>query len=412
MSLTTNRPLQILKTTLLTVAALIFLLSGESAEARYAAFVIDVESGRVLHETNADTRNHPASLTKMMTLYMLFEALQDGRVTADQELKVSRRAAGMPNSKLGLKRGETIDADDAILALVTKSANDVAVVIAETLAPTESQFAQMMTEKAKALGMNRTSFRNASGLYNRRQLSTARDMAILAQALIRDFPERYKTFSARTFSHNGRVYRNHNKLLRSYQGADGLKTGYIRAAGYNLAASARRDGHRLVAVMFGGKSAKKRNRQVARLLDRGFSKLTDPIYLPTGGMVKQDILPPGKKPLQLASAAVQKHSEAVVKARKLDDQRIWGVQVGAYYSYAPAKRAAEAAAVRLPDLLADASVAITNVKGQNGKIYRARLLGMSEGHARTACRKLKALATDCLVVKDRTGLKLAQNVDS
>ena len=219
LSLTTNRPLQILKTTLLTVATLIFLLSGESAEARYAAFVIDVESGRVLHETNADTRNHPASLTKMMTLYMLFEALQDGRVTADQELKVSRRAAGMPNSKLGLKRGETINADDAILALVTKSANDVAVVIAETLAPTESEFAQMMTKKAKALGMNRTSFRNASGLYNRRQLSTARDMAILAQALIRDFPERYKTFSVRTFSHNGRVYRNHNKLLRSYQGA-------------------------------------------------------------------------------------------------------------------------------------------------------------------------------------------------
>ena len=185
----------------------------------------------------------------------------------------------MPNSKLGLKRGETISVDDAVLALVTKSANDVAVVIAETLAPTESEFAQMMTKKAKALGMNRTSFRNASGLYNRRQLSTARDMAILAQALIRDFPERYKSFSARSFSHNGRVYRNHNKLLRSYQGADGLKTGYIRAAGYNLAASARRDGHRLIAVLFGGRSAKKRDRQVARLLDRGFSKLTDPIYL-------------------------------------------------------------------------------------------------------------------------------------
>ena len=148
------------------------------------------------------------------------------------------------------------------------------------------------------------------------------------------------------------------------------------------------------------------------MLDRGFSKLTDPIYLPTGGMVKQDILPPGKKPLQLASAAVQKRSEAVAEVRKLDDQRIWGVQVGAYYSYAPAKRAAEAAAVRLPDLLADASVAITNVKGQNGRIYRARLLGMSEGLARTACQQLKALATDCLVVKDRTGLKLAQNLGS
>ena len=406
-----NLPLRNLKITLLTVVTLILLLSGESAEARYAAIVIDVESGEVLHETNADTRNHPASLTKMMTLYMLFEALQDGRVMADQDLEVSRRAAGMPNSKLGLKRGETISVDDAILALVTKSANDVAVVIAETLAPTESQFAQMMTKKAKALGMNRTSFRNASGLYNRRQLSTARDMATLAQALIRDFPERYKSFSARSFSHNGRVYRNHNKLLRSYQGADGLKTGYIRAAGYNLAASARRDGHRLIAVLFGGRSAKKRNRQVARLLDRGFSKLTDPIYLPTGGMVK-DILPPGSKPLQLASAAAQKRNGAVAEARKLDGQRIWGVQVGAYYSYMPAKKAAESAAGRLPDLLSDASIAITNVKGQNGKIYRARLLGMSEGLARTACQQLKALATDCLVVKDRSGLKLAQSTGS
>jgi len=407
-----NLPLRNLKIALLTIVTLIFLLSGESAEARYAAIVIDVESGEVLHETNADTRNHPASLTKMMTLYMLFEALQDGRVTPDQALEVSSRAAGMPNSKLGLKRGETISVDDAVLALVTKSANDVAVVIAETLAPTESQFGQMMTKKAKALGMNRTSFRNASGLYNRRQLSTARDMATLAQALIRDFPERYKSFSASSFNHNGRVHRNHNKLLRSYQGADGLKTGYIRAAGYNLAASARRDGHRLIAVLFGGKSAKRRDRQVARLLDRGFGKLTDPIYLPTGGMVKQDILPPGAKPLQLASAVVQKRNEAVAETRKLDGQRIWGVQVGAYYSYAPAKKAAEAAVGRIPKLLSDASVAITNVKGQNGKIYRARLLGMSEGHARTACQKLKALATDCLVVKDRSGLKLAQNVGS
>ncbi len=407
-----NYTLRLPKIALFPIVSLILLLSGGSAEARYAAIVIDVDSGQVLHETNADTRNHPASLTKMMTLYMLFEALEDGRVKADQQLEVSRRAAGMPNSKLGLKRGQTISVDNAVLALITKSANDVAVVIAETLAPSESEFAQLMTKKADALGMHRTSFRNASGLYNRQQHSTARDMATLAQALIRDFPERYKSFSARKFSHNGRIYRNHNALLGSYKGADGLKTGYIRAAGYNLAASAQRDGRRLIAVVFGGRSAKKRDRQVARLLDRGFRKLTDPIYLATGGMVKQDILPPAAKPLQLASAAAQERAQVAAEVRALDSQRIWGVQVGAYYSYAPAKQAAEAAAGRLPDLLADSSVAITNVNGQNGKIYRARLLGMSEGRARTACQQLKALATDCLVVKDRTGLKLAQNVGS
>ena len=407
-----NRLSPSLQTALLAVVTLILLLSGQPAEARYAAIVIEVDSGAVLHETNADTRNYPASLTKMMTLYMLFEALRDGRVKADQELKVSRRAAGMPNSKLGLKAGETIGVDDAIAAIVTKSANDVAVVIAETLAKTEIEFAQMMTAKAKELGMTRTSFRNASGLYNRGQLSTARDMASLARAIIRDFPDRYPAFSTLTFNHNGRIHRNHNTLLRSYRGTDGLKTGYIRASGYNLAASARRDGTRLVAVLFGGKSARKRDQQVAGLLDQGFRKLSDPIYLPTGGMVRQDILPPAEKPLQLAAAADQKREEIAAEARQFDVQRIWGVQVGAYYSYAPAKKAAEAAAVRLPQLLSDASIAITNVKGQNGKIYRARLLGMSEGHARTACQQLKALRTDCLVVQDRTGLELAQNVGS
>ncbi len=407
-----NRSPRSCKSALLIIVTLIVLLFGQQAEARYAAIVVEVESGDVLSEANADTRNHPASLTKMMTLYMLFEALRDGRVKPDQDLKVSRRAEGMPNSKLGLKRGETITVDDAILALITKSANDVAVVVAESLAESEIQFAQMMSAKAKELGMTRTTFRNASGLYNRRQLSTARDMATLARALIRDFPERYQAFATPSFTRNGRVYRNHNMLLRSYQGADGLKTGYIRASGYNLVASARRDGVRLVAVVFGGKSAKRRDRQVAQLLDRGFSQLNDPIYLPTGGMVQQDILPPMAKPQVLAAAAVRQREEVAAATRQLDDERIWGVQVGAYYSYTPAKKAAEAAAGRLPTMLSEANVAITNVRGQNGKIYRARLLGMSESHARNACQQLKALQTDCLVVQDRTGLKLAQNVGS
>jgi D-alanyl-D-alanine carboxypeptidase len=407
-----NRPLRSVKSALFAIVTLLVLFSGQSAQARYAAIVIEVESGDVLQETNADTRNYPASLTKMMTLYMLFEALRDGRVKPDQELSVSRRAAGMPNSKLGLKQGETITVHDAILAIITKSANDVAVVIAESLAKSEIEFAQMMTAKAKELGMTRTTFRNASGLYNRGHRSTARDMATLARALIRDFPDRYQTFGTLSFSRKGRIYRNHNTLLRSYAGADGLKTGYIRASGYNLAASARRDGTRLVAVLFGGKSARRRDQQVAGLLDRGFRKLSDPIYLPTGGMVEQDILPPTEKPELLAAAAVRKREEIAVQAREYADERIWGVQVGAYYSYGPAKKAAESAAGQLPDILSEASVAITNVRGQNGKIYRARLLGMSESYARDACRQLKALKTDCLVVQDRTGVTLAQNVGS
>ncbi len=387
-------------------------LAGRSAEARYAAIVMDAESGQVLYEINADTRNHPASLTKMMTLYMLFEALEEGRVKPGQKLTASRRAAGMPRSKLGLKRGKTISVDDAILALITKSANDVAVVIAETLGGSEVKFAQMMSRKAKELGMRSTSFRNASGLYNRRQLSTARDMATLARALMRDFPERYKSFSVRKFTFAGRTHRNHNSLLRNYKGADGLKTGYIRAAGYNLAASAKRDGRRLVAVLFGGRSARSRDRQVAKLLNRGFAKLSDPIYLPTGGMVKNEISPPPAKPLEVAADATRQREDIIAKASSYDGQKTWGVQVGAFYSYGSAKKAAKAAVDRIPDLLAQASLAITNVKGQRGKIHRARLVGMSQGSARSVCQRLQELHTDCLVVRDRSGVKIAQNAGS
>lgn len=388
------------------------VLAGRAAEARYAAIVMDAESGQVLYEINADTRNHPASLTKMLTLYLLFEAIENGSIEPDQKLTVSRRAAGMPRSKLGLKRGQTISVNDAILALVTKSANDVAVVVAETLGGTEVKFAQMMTKKAKALGMKNSSFRNASGLYNRRQLSSARDMAILARALMRDFPEHYKAFSVRKFTYAGRTHRNHNNLLRNYKGTDGLKTGYIRAAGYNLAASAKRDGRRLVAVVFGGRSARSRDRQVAKLLNRGFAKLSDPIYLPTGGMVKNDIAPPPAKPLEVAADATQQHQDLVAKASSYDGKQTWGVQVGAFYSYGSAKKAAKAAVDRLPDLLAQASLAITNVNGQRGKIHRARLVGMSQGSARSACQRLQALHADCLVVRDVSGVEIAQNAGS
>ena len=254
-------------------AALTMLLAVPDVQARYASIVIDFETGQVLHEVNADTRNYPASLVKMMTLYMAFEALEEGNLTLDQELPVSRRAAGMPASKLGLKRGQTITVRDAILALVTKSANDAAVVMAEALGTKETRFARKMTKKARKLGMKRTSFRNASGLPNRRQLSTARDMARLARALQRRFPHHYAVFKTKAFSYKGRRYKNHNKLLSNYAGTDGIKTGYTHASGFNLAASTVRDGRRVIAVVFGGKTAKSRDRHMRKLLDRSFTKL-------------------------------------------------------------------------------------------------------------------------------------------
>ena len=205
------------------------------AQARYAAIVIEADTGAVLHEVNADTRNYPASLTKMMTLYLLFERVEQQRLGLMDGLRVSQRAANRAPSKLGLRRGQRIRVRDAIGTLVTKSANDTATVIAEALGGSEHRFARMMTAKARELGMSRTRFYNASGLPDRRQTSTARDMARLAHALLWDFPHQYAYFRLRSYSYGGRKFRNHNRLLRSYDGMDGIKTGYIRASGYNIA---------------------------------------------------------------------------------------------------------------------------------------------------------------------------------
>jgi D-alanyl-D-alanine carboxypeptidase len=407
----------------LLVFALAFGISG-TAQARYASIVIDYDTGRVLHETNADTRNYPASLVKMMTLYLAFEALDRGALKLDQRLKVSRRAAGMPASRLGLKYGEQITVKSAILALVTKSANDAAVVVAEALGGKETKFARMMTAKARELGMKRTSFRNASGLPNRRQMSTARDLATLARALIRDFPKKYSYFSTKQFIYKGRKHRNHNRLLKSYSGADGIKTGYIRASGFNVAASVKRDGRRLIAVVLGGKTPRSRDRHIAKLLDRGFAKLASigPDKIPAPPLRKPafalaaafapstEIAP--AKPAPSKKAAAQK-KPIPPKAPEVEigssetavPDPSWGIQVGAYYRYKPAKKAAVAAAKRLPDLLESSRVTITHIEGQRGRIYRSRLVGLTEAKARAACRSLTKKKVDCLVI--RVGRRLA-----
>jgi D-alanyl-D-alanine carboxypeptidase len=400
--------------------ALVFALAlfvATAAQARYASIVIDYDTGRVLHETNADTRNHPASLAKMMTLYLAFEALEHGSLTLDQKLKVSRRAAGMPAAKLGLKRGETITVKNAILALVTKSANDAAVVVAEALAKKETRFAGMMTKKARALGMKRTKFRNASGLPNRRQLSTARDMAMLARALIRDFPKHYQLFATKEFVYKGRRHRNHNRLLRKYAGVDGIKTGYIRASGFNLVASVTRNGRRLIAVVFGGKTPRSRDRHIAKLLDRSFAKLASkgPDKIPAPPPRKPafalaaDFAPPSE-PAPSREVASREKAEPVEvgSAEKPIPDPSWGIQVGAYYRYKPAKRAAVAAAERLPGLLDNSRVVITHIKGRRGRIYRSRLFGLTEAQARAACQNLEKAKVDCLVVRSSRRLARAQ----
>ena len=244
-----------------------------AAAAPYAAMVMDARSGKVLHSRNADTRLHPASLTKMMTLYVVFEAIENGEISLDTKVKISSHAASEPPSKLGLKAGQRIALRYLIRAAAVKSANDAATALAEAIEGSEARFARRMNRTAKALGMTRTTFKNAHGLTESGHLSTARDMTVLGRHLFYDYPEYYNLFSRMTADAGVKtVYHTNRKLLASYRGADGIKTGYTRAAGFNLVASAERGRERIIATVFGGRSTRTRNAKVAELLDLGFRR--------------------------------------------------------------------------------------------------------------------------------------------
>ena len=234
---------------------------------RYAAIVVDVKTGRTLYEASPEALRHPASITKVMTLYLLFEQLQAGRISMATELPVSAHAASQSPTKLGLRPGQTIRVDDAIKGMVTRSANDAAVVVAEALAGSESNFAAYMTRKARALGMARSTFVNASGLPDNRQITSAHDLAILGMAIQKRFPQYYRLFSTRSFVYRGRPIPGHNRLLGSVEGVDGIKTGYTNASGFNLLTSVKRNDRQLVAVVMGGRSAASRDVVMRRLID-------------------------------------------------------------------------------------------------------------------------------------------------
>ncbi len=394
----------------------LILLASSPAMARppSAAIVIDADTGAVLFAERPDRRIYPASLTKMMTLYLVFEALEQGRLRLGDRLKVSRRAAGMAPSRLGLRPGQSLTVEQAILALVTKSANDVAVAIAERLAGSERKFAQRMTRKARALGMRRTTFRNASGLPNGRQRTTVRDMALLARALVHRFPRYYRYFSRRSFTFNGRRFGNHNRLLGRYAGLDGVKTGYIRASGFNLAASAVRGGRRIIAVVAGGRTARARDRRVAELLDLGFRRLktrlvaSAPVPRPRpGDIVLANVRKAAPLPGDLAYPIPEMRSRSLVPrlavrpvlaARARRVERLYGVQVGAYTRAVQARKIAYRARKLAPDLLLDANVAVSKRRGRSRTFYRARIVGLTLGEAREACRVLRSRRQDCLVV--------------
>jgi len=386
-------------------------LTAQPAAAKYASIVVDAKTGRVIHEINADTRNYPASLTKMMTLYLVFDALESKIWKLNTQLRVSARAARQPSSKLGLNRGDHITVKEAIMALVTKSANDVATVVGENLSGSERGFALKMTAMARKLGMTRTTFRNASGLPHRGQMSTARDMGTLARALLRDFPLQYRYFSAASFHYDGITHRNHNKLLESYDGADGIKTGYIRASGFNLVASAYRNGRRVIGVIFGGNSPRSRNSLMTRLLNLGFKALNQESPPVIASLEAKPSY--AQKTARLATRSATPKPPANVRANPtspVPENRRWGVQVGAYARYAQAYEAARRAIEVAPSFLMEGKIKIVPLqKRRNRVLHRARIKGLSKAQAYNACRTLEEHKTGCMEIKMRDGYRVAAN---
>lgn len=255
------------------LAAMLLLIPLNLSAAPYAAMVIDARTGEVLHSRNAQTRLHPASLTKMMTLYVTFQAVENGELSLDTLIKISRNAAAEPPSKLGLKSGQKIALRYLIRAAAVKSANDAATALGEAVSGSEAAFARRMTRTAKALGMRSTTFRNAHGLTAKGHLSTAEDMTLLGRRLFFDYPQYYNLFSRRsTYAGIKQVSNTNRRFLGSYKGADGIKTGYTRAAGFNLVASAERGQERVIVTVFGGRSSATRNAKVAELMNLGFRR--------------------------------------------------------------------------------------------------------------------------------------------
>lgn len=418
---------------------------------RYASIVIDADTGEVIRARYADKVLYPASLTKIMTLLLVFEAIENGEVRLRDRIQISRHAASMVPSKLNLPVGSSIKVEDAIKALVTKSANDVAVAIAEHIGGTESNFAYLMTQKARHIGMRNTRFKNASGLHNRSQVSTARDMSKLARYVIKYYPHYYAYFSTQKFSYRGSTYVNHNRLMRTYEGMDGMKTGYIGASGFNLVASAVRNNRRLIGVVFGGRTSRTRNAHMEAILNAGFDRLK------TMRVAQHKIAPlPDKKPNQqilLASLEPQagkiiidavKDVASLIGQGDVDPELVsryetgliaasahtgkpktmkdigfydfkkaamkkpnrnagessesnWSIQVGAFNSRLASDRAIQKAQDDLPYQLASNAKPLilpARVNGSSHVVFRARLGGLDHKTALESCRALK----ECMII--------------
>ena len=410
-----------------------------SANSRYAAYVIDAKTGQVLFSRNADARRYPASLTKMMTLYMVFEAMAAKRITARSQVPFSRSAAAEPPTKLGVRAGGSITVETAIRALVTRSANDVSTAIAELVGGSEANFARMMTTKARQLGMNSTQFRNAHGLPNSQQYTTARDMAILGIALREHYPQYYEYFSTRSFTYGNQRINTHNRMLGRIKGVDGIKTGYIRASGFNLVTSVQDNGRSVVAVVMGGQTARSRDDHMAALIREhlprasrsGGGKLiasrtltpgapavaasAGGFALPTNNIPTPDFRP-GAAP-QVESVAVAAYAPTQPTAAPTPPADIpfafegegdvdpvmtsstqasgWAVQIASSPSQSEAFAALVRTGKEASSILGSANAFIEEFNNKGTKFYRARFGFASKDQAWDACTRLKKQRIDC-----------------
>jgi D-alanyl-D-alanine carboxypeptidase len=397
---------------------------------RYAAMVVDANTGKVLHAEHENELRHPASVTKVMTLYMLFEQLDKGRFKLTDEIEISSHAAGMAPSKLGLRPGDSITVEEAIKAIVTKSANDVAAAIGESIGGSEARFAQMMTAKAHSLGMTRTNYANASGLPDPRQVTTARDLTILGRAIQERYPRYYHYFSTSAFHFRGRVIGNHNRLLGNVEGVDGIKTGYTRASGFNLLSSAKRGNRRIVSVVLGGTSGPQRDRTMATLIARTIdnasstrttmvadaapqtqtdvtARLAPMAYAATPEPAAEKARPvvtatdrTASIPARAEKPAAQKQETRVAKTeiRPVIPAGMM-IQIGASDNQTKAN-----------NLLAKARSHATHLKKatsytekvQRGgeTLYRARFAGLTERDAEAACKSLKRSGISCFTTRN------------
>ncbi len=395
-----------------------------SSSVIFEAIVLDADTGQVLGENNADAITYPASLTKMMTLYLTFEALNSGRLRLDQELPVSAYAASRAPSRLGLTPGETVPVHDLILGIVTKSANDAATVLAEGLGGSEPAFAQMMNAKAQQLGMDHTSYHNASGLPDPEQRTTARDIARLALALIQRFPREYRYFSVKEFDFHGEPVVGHDHLLDWYPGADGIKTGFINASGYNLATSAVQNGHRLVGVIMGGRTFRSRDQEMAAMLDKAFAEVAGgpaaphmttaaAAAPPAAGPAPAPVQPPGDEVQparprgdvprgdvigKLAAAAMHDPAPAAEDDPAVASRNRWGIQVGVFHEEAAAQRAIDHAA-RFHVTEGKPQQILPPARNTHSAVYRARLLHFTSREAHAACLALHRRGIACEVVR-------------